>query len=272
MKLNLRLALSMAGWTCLVLLIILGLVGLTTGVEHAGEGAVEAVMVAIRQAPGMAIELLPLCCGLGSALTLARCQAHGEDVGLAAGGVRPLQSAVGVMGVGLLAGVCSLYVSDNVLPMLYSEGQVPAWVWTEDGPVRTEDGRRVVIASGQITEVEVGVPISERTLEMARWRAHPEAAPADVLARSNVRSMRVSYGARRVRVLLCVCLAWLGWLPMGRRASVQVAWALGIGVASTGLDLFLRQLCVQERLPLPVGLAGALAFLFMVSVLLRGRS
>lgn len=262
----------MLGWTVLAFTLVVGLVVLATGVEQGVHGWAAALSGGLAVAPEVAVLLAPLCCAVGSAMTLARRMASGEDVGLAACGIRPWRSGRSVVAVGLAIGLLSLVVADQVVPSVHRGVPTPTWVWLDGGPVRASDGLRVQIAAGRIQSVAPGPPVSDAALMRAQWNHVPRLAPASALRESSAPPMVVERWARRARVLACGLLAWIGWLPVARRGTTQVGWAISAGATVTGVDLFLRQLANQGRMSPLIGALGALILLVGLAAVLRGRS
>jgi lipopolysaccharide export LptBFGC system permease protein LptF len=271
MKLLSWLGLSMLGWTGLVLTLVVGVVVLATGVEQAS-GGWAGFGGALLVAPEVAVALMPLCCAMGAALTLTRRMGAGEDVGLGACGIRPLRSGRGVVAVGLAFGLLSLLMADHVVPRMHRARPTPTWVWVDGALFRPSDGRRVNITDGRIRGIDEGIRVAPEALRRAGWNRLPRLAPDIALRDSTAAPMVVEFWSRRARVILCGLLAWIGWVPVGRRGASQVAWALSAGAVTTGVDLLLRQLTVQGRMPPFAGAIGALMMLICLAVALRGRS
>ncbi len=263
---------SMLGWTSLALTMVFGLVFVATGVEQVAGGWAAALGGALSIAPDLVVRLSPLCCALGAAMTLARRMGSGEDVGLAACGVRPWKSGRGVIFVGLVIGLMGSLASDQILPSLAQSDADPEWVWLDRGPARASDGYTVLMADGKIVGAEAGVPVPAERLQRAAWSRAPRTAPDAALLDNASPPSLSEYWSRRTRVVLCGLLAWLGWVPVGRRAVTQIGWALGVGTATTGLDIFMRQLAAQGQIPVGVGVLVALVMLLCVVFRLRELS
>jgi lipopolysaccharide export LptBFGC system permease protein LptF len=230
----------------LALLLVGGLVGLATGVEQADQGASAALLAGLQVVPITLVWLAPLCCGVGAALFMARLMVHGEDLGLEAAGLGPRHTGWVAAGVGLCMGCGTWVVSEAVVPGVWLPNGPEVWVWLGDGAYRPSDGTRVRTKDGRILAVQRADHPDPKALQLARQRARPRLAPSAALGQAP--GAQVERHGRLGRIVACVAMAVLGWIPCVRRRSLHLVLVLGIGLGAALLELGLHALAGQAQI------------------------
>jgi hypothetical protein len=260
----------LAGGIGAALALVGGLVGLATSVERSSAGLEAAVMAGLGLVPITLVWLAPLCCGAGAALVMARVMACGEDVGLAALGLGPRHTVWVAAGAGLLMGACAWGVADRVIPALPRADSPSDWVWLESGAYRPADGILVHTSGGRITAVEHRASPSRVSVDRARQRARPRTASARVLYQTDTLPAQVERQGRLARVLSCVAMAMLGWVPWVRRSAAHIGLVLATGLCGTALELGLHALAAQGQVSPALG-AWSVPLLLLVLAALSAR-
>lgn len=224
------------GWTALAAIGAAGVIWMAGTVESVGEGA--ALMQGLREIPQVLVPLSPVLAALGASLALARMMALREDLALATMGVSPLRAAAGALAVGLLLGALQWTAAAFVVHR--SVDHTGSWVWLDDGTAhRVGDGLTARIEGGAITSVERR-DLDEAQLSHAAMLLSPETASRAALVTATARPARVERQARAARVLSCVVLALVGWLPLARSPGAHVMRTMGVAIALFAGSLLLR--------------------------------
>ena len=248
-------------WTLLVLLLVSGLAWITTAVDAAGSGPARAGLVAALLTPGLVVRIMPLICALGAGLAAARMMARGERVALENAGLAPARTGGAALLVGLLCGGLGWGAHADLVHR--AEARVsalqpvalPAWVWTDGGPVRRTDGLQIVLSGGQIIGVQQ-TDLSEIWSEGQLQQ--PALASYRALQTTDRLPVRLERQWRWARIAACAGLAWLCWLPWARSPQGQVLAALLLGLCWQLTGLGLQGMALQGWLsPLFVALGPA---------------
>jgi hypothetical protein len=246
-----------------------------------GTSALAALAVVVEagsswRVPGLVVPLLPLLCALGAGLAAARLGAQGERLALESVGLSPVRTGLAALGVGLVVGGLGWLVHATLVPLAdaKSGADAPTWVWVEDGAVRVEDGLSIQIRDDVITQVSRDADLDPAGIRLAAARQRPASASAADLREAAGVPARAERAARAARVVACGVLAWLGWMPLARRPTVQAAAAFSIGLTLMGVHGVLGAAAAQGRLPVGLGAWGAalLAVLLLAAVAARAHS
>ncbi len=241
------------GGIALALLVVGGLVGLATGVEHGQDGLDAAARAGLMVVPITLVWLAPLCCGAGAAMAMAQIMARGEHLGLEAAGLGPLRTGWVSAVAGLLVGTGAWWASEVIVPQTTPVEAQSTWVWLDQGAYRASDGVLIRIESGRFLAVEQLSDPDPAMLRAAQQLAQPRTATHAVLRAADTPPASVERHSRLARILACGALALLGWVPLARRASAQVGIVLAVGLSAQALDLILQALAAQGKLPSTVG-------------------
>jgi len=239
---------QVVGGIVMAMILVGGMVGISTGIEQGGQGISHALAAALSVLPPTLIWLAPLCCGVGAAMAMARVMSRGEDVGLAAAGAAPWRTGWIAAAAGLLMGVAAWNAADRILPVVHPTQSDSAWVWLGTAAYRPADGVLVRLEGESRLEVEREIEIDAQTLAYARQVARPRTAPADVLAETLTAPAQVERQGRMSRVLACGALAMLGWIPWVRSGAAHVGAVLALGLSAAAAEQILHALAAQEQI------------------------
>jgi|GEM_PF-6363572 len=253
MRLAAWVAARVLGSVLAALCVVGGLVGLATGVEQGHQGWAAALSEALRVVPITLVWLAPLCCGVGTAVAMARIMSRGEDVALSSAGLGPLRTGWTAALAGVLLGLCAWWTADTIVPRTMPESSQSSWVWIDGGAYRVADAVWVGTKGGQIDQVQRLRVFDEEQLQRARQLATPRLASAGVLASAQTPAAKVERQGRFARILACAALSLLGWIPIVRRATAQVGLILAAGLCAQAVDVVLHALAAQGHISVMVG-------------------
>ena len=137
----------------LVVVLVGGVVALAVSIEKANQGVFELFRALRFQLIAAWVWLSPLMAALGVSLCCLRLRSDGEQQALACSGVGLLQLTPVAIVSGLLVGGFGIAASEWVLPWV-AISDLPGWIWTNAGAVRTQDGLLVPLTlKGEFTDV-----------------------------------------------------------------------------------------------------------------------
>jgi lipopolysaccharide export LptBFGC system permease protein LptF len=264
-------ALRVIGGTLAALTLLAGLVGLATTVEHGRSGLGAALSAGLSVVPITLVWLAPLCCGVGAALAAARAAASGEQLALQVSGVGPRRTGWVPALVGTSLGLCTLWASESLVPSTVAPVPQSAWVWLDGGAYRASDGASLRLDGGRLESAERTSAPSTAALQRARHLARPRTAPTSVLIGADSGPARVALHVRVARVLACGALCVLGWVPLVRRGSYQVAAVLTLGLLAQATGAVAELLAAQGQLGVVAGAWGVPILLCVAAVLISAR-
>lgn len=232
---------------------VAGVVVLTVSVEKANDDWPDLFHAVRFQLVFIFIWLSPLLVALAVSLSGLHRRSRGEEQALYCSGVGPNQLAPIAAFVGLLVAALGFVASEWVLPGI-AAWEMPDWIWTADGPVRTEDGVLVPLDATQKTS-HVAIDHTEH--------AHPRVASfAALRLGTDVASLTEQY-ARCSRALACVGFALMG-LYFGHMRR-PIVWVASLCGAFTLVDAIAWTLGAQGQLQ-PAIAGSVLAWLWFVPV------
>jgi len=205
---------------------VVGVVVLAVSVEKANEEWGTLFRAVRFQLVFILIWLSPLMAALAVSLSGLHRKSCGEQQALYCSGVGPHQLAPMAAFVGGLVAALGVAASEWILPGIAAL-DMPEWIWTAQGPVRTVDGILVPVDAGQPLRQ---VPISQ--IEYA----HPRVASfAALRLGSDLASITEQY-ARCSRAVACVGFALMGlYFGRARRPVVWVASLCGLFTLFDGI-------------------------------------
>jgi hypothetical protein len=232
-----------------------GVVALAVSVEKVNQGWSTVCTAMQFQVVAALLWLSPLILATGVSLSGLRRRVRGEEQALASAGIGWPHLTPLVLTVGLVSGLVGLCVGEWLLPVV-ADPNLPGWVWTAVGPVRTADGLNVAIHAGGTVQFVDQVNVGE---------AFPRLASTSALFANDDVVARTELYARLARVLACVGCAWFGLVADRCRHPLIVV------IGSTGLMMVLEAvawgMAAQSQIPQWVG-GGIPAILWVLPSLM----
>ena len=231
-------------WVSTLLVLI---VALTVGVESASDRWSIIVESVLLHSVVAMVWLGPLVVGVGNTLAMIRMRSRGELRAFSAMGVGFQQIAPILIAIGVLMGLIGWGLSEWVLPT-FAAGDVPLWVWTEQGPRHSP--------SGFVFQAEVGrshilqIPIREIAL-----REQPRMAPWLLLQMDGSHAEQTELFARCSRLISCVSLSMLSVVAM--RARYPLLALIGVGMVLVVVEVVAWTMGAQGQIkPVVAGTVG----------------
>ena len=184
----------------LVMLFAVGVTMLAVSIEKAAQPLWVLLSELRFQTLTILVWLSPLITALGVGLTCLRQRNTGEARALACAGFGVVHMFPMALLVGLIMGVLGLMVAEWLIPLV-AESEMPTWVWTKDGVVRTDDGL-LIPADLMGSPRYVG--------ELDASDVHPRLAPLHALTSLNSAAAATELWARPSRAIACIGFATLG--------------------------------------------------------------
>jgi lipopolysaccharide export LptBFGC system permease protein LptF len=208
----------------LVAVLVVGLVAVAVAVEHSHRGSEQLLSEMRMQVAVAVVWMSPLVAGAGVTLGWMRLRSRGEDRALALAGVGPVHLRLPVLLLGLLVGLASFLVAELFVPEV-APTELPAWVWLEDGPMRTVDHMQVQIGKDGIAGIIQRTDVDSSTFS----RVRPYMAPWSALSADGAPAVATEWFARLARCVACGGFGLLG-LAVARRSNplVQILFVGGI--------------------------------------------
>ena len=220
----------------LVMVLVGGVVVLAVSIEKANQGWIELFRALRFQLFAALVWLSPLMVALGVSLCCLRLRVDGEQQALSCSGVGLLQLMPMAVATGLLVGLFGIAASEWVLPWV-AVSDLPGWVWTAAGAVRTQDGLLLPLSlSGEFADagkVDIG-------------QAFPRLASLGSLMEQSKPGAVTEQLARISRGIGCAGFAWLGLVFS--RFKNSVIWVTSVCAALTLLDALAWSLGSQNQL------------------------
>ena len=220
----------------LVVVLVGGVVALAVSIEKANESGLELFRALRFQVLAAWVWLSPLMVALGVSLCCLRLRSDGEQQALACSGVGLSQLTPMVVATGLFVGLFGIAASEWILPLV-AISDLPGWVWTAAGAVRTQDGLLVPLSlNGDFTDVG----------RVDMGQAFPRLASLGSLMEQGKPSAMTEQLARFARCLGCAGFAWLGLVFS--RFKNSVIWVAVVCGSLTLFDSLAWSLGSQDQL------------------------
>ena len=229
----------------LVILFVMGIVILAVSIEKADQEP-SVLWDALRfQVLAALIWLSPLMTALGVCLACLRQRRNGAQRALACSGIGLMHLAPIVITIGLVVGLAGLAGGEWLIPR-FADSDMPGWVWTASGSVRTTDGLLVPAnLQGDLQHVE----------HLTIGDAYPRLASFGSLMMQSGATAMTERWARAARVLACVGFGLLGLLFC--RFRQPMIWVMAVCGALTLMEALGWVLGSQNQLLPPI--AGSFA-------------